>query len=30
MFDHHSDNLQGAPMFVLKSLILKFVKNAKR
>jgi len=28
-FDHHSDHLQGACMFLLKLLILEFVKNVK-
>jgi len=29
MFRSYSDHLQGARMFLLKSLILKFVKNVK-
>jgi len=29
MFQSYSDHLQGAHMFLLKLLILKFVKNGK-
>jgi len=29
MFRSHSDHLQGAHIFLIKVLILKFVKNVK-